>query len=101
LAPGFRSPESWTEKPARAAIHMGTIQPAGMTFARAAPVLMRLHRIARLAQAASARELTSRRRKAGLLWGDAIIWPDGARTQPVPHPGVITGNKSSVTVGPI
>jgi hypothetical protein len=35
-----------------------------------------------------------------LLSGDAIIWPDGSRSSLTsPHPGVIIGNKSSVTVG--
>ena len=36
----------------------------------------------------------------GLLSGDAIIWPDGTRSSLSPHPSVIIGNKSSVTVGP-
>jgi hypothetical protein len=36
----------------------------------------------------------------GFLSGDAIIWPDGTRSSLAPHPSVIIGNKSSVTVGP-
>jgi hypothetical protein len=36
----------------------------------------------------------------GVLSGDAIIWPDGTRSSLSPHPSVIIGNKSSVTVGP-
>lgn len=37
----------------------------------------------------------------GLLSGDAIIWSDGTRSSlSSPHPSVITGNKSSVIVGP-
>jgi hypothetical protein len=38
--------------------------------------------------------------RRGLLSGDAIIWPDGTRSNLSPHPSVIIGNKSSVTVGP-
>src|SRR5436305_14087594 len=38
--------------------------------------------------------------RRGLLSGDAIIWPDGARSSLTsPHPRVIIVNKSSVTVG--
>ena len=37
----------------------------------------------------------------GILAGDAIIWADGTRSSLTsPHPSVIIGNKSSVTVGP-
>ena len=36
----------------------------------------------------------------GLWSGDAIIWPDGTRSRSSPHPSVIIGNKSSVTIGP-
>jgi hypothetical protein len=36
----------------------------------------------------------------GILSGDAIIWPDGTRSNLAsPHPSVIVGNKSSVIVG--
>jgi hypothetical protein len=38
--------------------------------------------------------------RRGMLSGDAIIWPDGTRSSATPHPSVIIGNKSSVTVGP-
>jgi hypothetical protein len=38
--------------------------------------------------------------RRGLLSGNAIIWPDGTRSSLSPHPSVIIGNKSSVTVGP-
>ncbi len=38
--------------------------------------------------------------RRGLLSGDAIIRPDGTRSSLSPHPSVIIGNKSSVTVGP-
>jgi hypothetical protein len=38
--------------------------------------------------------------RRGLLSGTAIIWPDGTRSSLSPHPSVIIGNKSSVTVGP-
>jgi hypothetical protein len=38
--------------------------------------------------------------RRGLLSGDAIIWPDGTPSSLSPHPSVIIGNKSSVTVGP-
>ncbi len=37
----------------------------------------------------------------GVWSGDAIIWADGTRSRLAsPHPSVIIGNKSSVTVGP-
>jgi len=36
----------------------------------------------------------------GIWSGDAIIWPDGTRSHSSPHPSVVIGNKSSVTVGP-
>ena len=37
----------------------------------------------------------------GVWSGDAIIWADGTRSRlSSPHPSVIIGNKSSVTVGP-
>jgi len=36
----------------------------------------------------------------GVLSGDAIVWPDGTRSSLSPHPSVIIGNRSSVTVGP-
>ena len=38
--------------------------------------------------------------RRGIWSGDAIIWPDGTRSRSSPHPSVIIGNKSSVTVGP-
>jgi len=38
--------------------------------------------------------------RRGLWSGDAIIWPDGTRSRSSPHPSVIIGNKSSVSVGP-
>jgi hypothetical protein len=38
--------------------------------------------------------------RRGILSGDAILWPDGTRSSSTPHPSVIIGNKSSVTVGP-
>ena len=38
--------------------------------------------------------------RRGVLSGDAIIWPDGTRSNSSPYPGVIIGNKSSVKVGP-
>ena len=38
--------------------------------------------------------------RRGVLSGDAIIWPDGTQSSLSPHPSVIIGNKSSVTVGP-
>ena len=38
--------------------------------------------------------------RRGLLSGDATIWPDGTRSGLSPHPSVVIGNKSSVTVGP-
>jgi len=37
--------------------------------------------------------------RRGLLSGDAILWPDGTRSNLSPHPSVIIGNKSSVRVG--
>lgn len=37
----------------------------------------------------------------GLLSGASIIWPDGTRSSIAsPHPGVVIGNKPSVSVGP-
>ena len=36
----------------------------------------------------------------GIWSGDTIIWADGTRSRSSPHPSVIIGNKSSVTVGP-
>jgi hypothetical protein len=36
----------------------------------------------------------------GVWSGDAIIWADGTRSRLSPHPSVIIGHKSSVTVGP-
>jgi hypothetical protein len=36
----------------------------------------------------------------GIFTGDAIIWPDGTKSNLAsPHPSVIVGNKSSVIVG--
>jgi hypothetical protein len=36
----------------------------------------------------------------GMLSGNAILWPDGTRSSGSPHPSVIIGNKSSISVGP-
>ena len=36
----------------------------------------------------------------GVWTADAIIWADGTRSQVSPHPSVVIGNKSSVTIGP-
>ena len=36
----------------------------------------------------------------GIWSGDAIVWPDGTRSRSSPHPSVVIGNKSSVTIGP-
>ena len=36
----------------------------------------------------------------GAWSGDAIIWPDGTQSRSTPHPSVVIGNKSSVTIGP-
>ena len=36
----------------------------------------------------------------GVWSGDVIIWPDGTRSRSSPHPSVVIGNKSSVTIGP-
>ena len=38
--------------------------------------------------------------RRGIWSGDAIIWPDGTRSYSSPHPSVVIGNKSSVTIGP-
>jgi hypothetical protein len=39
--------------------------------------------------------------RRGIFAGEAIIWADGTRSNLAsPHPSVIVGNKSSVTVGP-
>jgi hypothetical protein len=39
--------------------------------------------------------------RRGIFAGDAIVWADGTRSNLAsPHPSVIVGNKSSVTVGP-
>ena len=39
--------------------------------------------------------------RRGIWSGEAIIWADGTRSSLAsPHPSVIIGNKSSVTVGP-
>jgi 2-polyprenyl-6-methoxyphenol hydroxylase-like FAD-dependent oxidoreductase len=39
--------------------------------------------------------------RRGIFAGDAIVWADGTRSRLAsPHPSVIVGNKSSVTVGP-
>jgi hypothetical protein len=37
--------------------------------------------------------------RRGIFEGDAILWPDGTHSRASPHPSVIIGNKSSVTVG--
>ena len=38
--------------------------------------------------------------RRGVFTGDAIIWPDGTKSNLAsPHPSVIVGNKSSVIVG--
>jgi hypothetical protein len=38
--------------------------------------------------------------RRGIFTGDAIIWPDGTKSNLAsPHPSVIIGNKSSVIVG--
>jgi len=36
----------------------------------------------------------------GVLSDSAIVWADGTRSSASPHPSVIIGNKSSITVGP-
>ena len=36
----------------------------------------------------------------GVWSSEAIIWADGTRSLLSPHPSVVIGNKSSVTVGP-
>ena len=39
--------------------------------------------------------------RRGIFTGDAIIWPDGTRSNLASqHPSVVIGNKSSVIVGP-
>ena len=38
--------------------------------------------------------------RRGAWSGDAIIWADGTQSRSSPHPSVVIGNKSSVTVGP-
>ena len=38
--------------------------------------------------------------RRGVRSAEAIIWPDGTRSPTSPHPSVVIGNKSSVTVGP-
>ena len=38
--------------------------------------------------------------RRGVLSGDAILWPDGTRSNSTPHQSVIIGNKSSIHVGP-
>jgi hypothetical protein len=38
--------------------------------------------------------------RRGVWAGDVIIWPDGTRSRSSPHPSVVIGNKSSVTIGP-
>jgi len=38
--------------------------------------------------------------RRGVFTGDAIVWPDGTKSNLAsPHPSVIVGNKSSVIVG--
>jgi hypothetical protein len=37
--------------------------------------------------------------RRGLLSVDAIVWPDGTRSNLTPHPSVIIGNKASVVIG--
>jgi hypothetical protein len=38
--------------------------------------------------------------RRGILFGDAIVWPDGMQSSLTsPHPSVIIGTKSSVIVG--
>ena len=44
-------------------------------------------------------EVTCDDGRVGKFAGDAIVWPDGSRSSPSPHPSVIIGNKSSVVVG--
>jgi hypothetical protein len=38
--------------------------------------------------------------RRGVWSGDTIVWPDGTRSHSSPHPSVIIGNKSWVTIGP-
>jgi hypothetical protein len=38
--------------------------------------------------------------RRGVWSSEAIIWPDGTRSLVSPHPSVVIGNKSSVTIGP-
>ena len=38
--------------------------------------------------------------RRGIWAGDAIIWPDGSRSNSSPHPSVVIGNKPSVAIGP-
>lgn len=37
--------------------------------------------------------------RAGILNGDAIIWPDGTRSLRTPHPSVFIHDKNRTTVG--
>ena len=70
------------------AVLMGAI-----ALARAAPALAQVcHREGQVVTCDDGRR--------GMLSGDAIIWPDGTRSNASPHPSVIIGNKSSVKVGP-
>jgi hypothetical protein len=54
-----------------------------------------------LAQACSRQgaDVTCDDGRRGLLSGDAITWTDGTRSSLAPHPSVILGHKSSVSVG--
>jgi hypothetical protein len=45
-------------------------------------------------------EVTCDDGRVGKFAGDAIVWPDGSRSSPSPHPSVIIGNRPSVQVGP-
>jgi len=38
--------------------------------------------------------------RRGVWSSEAITWPDGARSRISPHPSIVIGNKSSVTIGP-
>ena len=37
--------------------------------------------------------------RQGIFEGNAILWPDGTRSRPVPHDSVHIGHKQSVRVG--
>jgi hypothetical protein len=107
--PDFLTAEGLNRNPARATTGERQITlRVGMTIVRKLGLLIVLSAMTAagaapaLAQACTrlGNDVTCDDGRHGIWTGDAIIWPDGTRSNLAsPHPSVIIGNKSSVIVG--